>query len=102
MRRRGPGSPAGLPADNVHLELETLNLELPLLRGVLTAEDAESAENGKDWGDGPRWPTLGRDFLFVFGQAPQGRLYSSHGRKAVERKRPGNPLFFLFEPRRGD
>jgi hypothetical protein len=48
MRRRGPGSPAGLPADNVHLELETLNLELPLLRGVLTAEDAENAENDKD------------------------------------------------------
>jgi hypothetical protein len=35
------------------------------------------------------------------GSLREGGVYSSHGRKAVEWKRPGNPSFFLFEPRQG-
>ena len=116
MRRRGPGSPAGLPADNVHLELETLNLELRLLRGVLTAEEAEicpersrrDVENDKNRGNGTPPDHAATVFNFLLspvapkGSLREGGVFSSHGRKAVEWRRPGNPSFFLFEPRRGD
>ena len=50
----------------------------------------------------PNGARLGASPVAPKGSLREGGVFSSHGRKAVEWRRPGNPSFFLFEPRRGD